>query len=604
MPKSTAILAPNLGLYLGQSSLVTDPRALIDGSNFRIQQGKLSNRNLGWTAFSAESWLPLNGPVILIDNFFPRGATEHLIFGTPTDLYRYVTGTPDNVVFLTPRYEVGTAAASGTAVTGTSTLWTTAGIKVNDEIAFGSAGETDPAATWFVVQSVDSETGITLTASATASDGPYTIRRLFTGQVSDGWSMDPFIDDAVSGDDLWLATNSKDDVVSWNGTANQVTLNPQLGFKCSIITVFSNMVIYGDLVVSGVDKPTSIINSDVGKPLLAGSVGTGLSGQFKVHDGTDRLENMIPLGDNLIVYSAGHITPVQFVGDPLVFVFQQAFESIGPVGPNAIAAFGDFHTFIGADAQYEFDGVTLKTINTHLWREVIRQTDPVRRPLIFAHFDEENGDLIWSVPLTTDTDLEDANGQSEFAYAEHYLEETPPEFESSFSKRFFPFTSSGFYEKAEGVTWASLTQTWAETNFAWNDQFFTQAFPQNLAGDKSGNVWQLNESQKAAGADLLSFVKFGRTALGSGRERGLLTRIYAFMEESSGNLDVKIYMSDHAAGPAPLTESFVMDLGLAAEGHFVSPFRAGRFVEIRFGTTGGLWTLQGYDTDSRQGSFR
>ena len=85
MAKSTAVVSPGLGLYLGQPSIATNPRALIDGANFRIKEGKLSNLNLGWTAFSTVNWLPLNGPVILIDNFFPRG-TEHLIFGTPKDL--------------------------------------------------------------------------------------------------------------------------------------------------------------------------------------------------------------------------------------------------------------------------------------------------------------------------------------------------------------------------------------------------------------------------------------------------------------------------------------------------------------------------------------
>jgi hypothetical protein len=295
MPRSTAVISPGLGLYYGQSSLATDRRALIDGVNFRIKYGKLSNQNLGWTRFSSN--FTLNGPVVLIDNFFPRSLSEHLLFGTPTDLYRYVPGSPDSVVYLTPRYEVGTASASGTAVTGTGTLWaTTGGIKAGDEISFGSAGETDPDATWFVVQSVGGETSITLIASAgTVADGAYTIRRLFTGQVSDNWSFDAFVNDSGSGDDLWLATNGTDDIVSWDGSANQVTLNPQLGFKAGVITVFSNMAIYGDLSVSGVAKPTSIINSDVGSPLLAGDTGVGLSSEFKVHDGTSTVSGRLAI---------------------------------------------------------------------------------------------------------------------------------------------------------------------------------------------------------------------------------------------------------------------------------------------------------------------
>ena len=63
-------------------------------------------------------------------------------------------------------------------------------------------------------------------------------------------------------------------------------------------------------------------------------------------------------------------------------------------------------------------------------------------------------------------------------------------------------------------------------------------------------------------------------------------------------------MSDHAAGPAPLTATFTMDMTLPDEGHFVSPFRVGRFMELGFGTSGHLWTLQGFDIDLRDGGFR
>ncbi len=607
MVKSTAVISPGLGLYLGQSALDTPPRALIAGENFRIKEGKLSNQNMGWVPFSTESWLPLNGEVLLVDNFFPRGATEHLIFGTLTDLYRYVVGPPDSVVFLTPRLNAAatTASASGTAVTGIgSPTWLADGIKAGDEITFGTYNVTDPDATWFIVQTVDSETTITLTATAgTVSAGPYTIRRLFTGQVFDGWDTDAFIDDGVSGDDLWLATNGKDDVVSWNGTADQVTLNPQLGFKCKIITVFSNMVIYGNILDTA-DKPTSIINSDPGSPLLAGDVGVGLSSEFKVHDGTDPLENLLTLGDTLVGYSTGHITPFQFVGDPLVFVFRQSMTDIGPVGRNAVVSFGTFHEFIATDSQYRFDGVTLREINPHLWRELIRQMDPLRRGLIFSHFDEENGDLIWSVPLNTDADAGNSSGQAEFSYSEHYLEVVEPGVGVPHSKRAFPFTASGFFEKAAGTTWADLAQTWAITNFAWNDRFFAEAFPENLVGDKDGNIWKLNEAQEADGVSLVSFARFGRVVLETGRERGLLTRVYPFMEQTGGTLTVTARFADHGAGPVTIIAGFPFDLALPEGANFVSVFRSGRFVELEFGTPGNLWITEGYDTDARKGSLR
>jgi hypothetical protein len=75
-------------------------------------------------------------------------------------------------------YSTGTASASGTAVTGTSTAFSASRLAVGSRIGFGS---TDPTAisTWFEISAIGSDTGITLTASAgTVGDGPYVIEEL------------------------------------------------------------------------------------------------------------------------------------------------------------------------------------------------------------------------------------------------------------------------------------------------------------------------------------------------------------------------------------------------------------------------------------------
>jgi hypothetical protein len=61
-------------------------------------------------------------------------------------------------------YTTGTVAVSGTGVTGTGSAWAT-GLSVGSRIGFGS---TDPAqiTTWFQIQAIGSDTGITLTTSA------------------------------------------------------------------------------------------------------------------------------------------------------------------------------------------------------------------------------------------------------------------------------------------------------------------------------------------------------------------------------------------------------------------------------------------------------
>jgi hypothetical protein len=76
------------------------------------------------------------------------------------------------------KYSVGTASVSGTAVTGTSTLWQTNRMASGCRIGFGT---TDPTqvTNWYEIASIGGEGSITLTASAgTVVDGPYVIEDL------------------------------------------------------------------------------------------------------------------------------------------------------------------------------------------------------------------------------------------------------------------------------------------------------------------------------------------------------------------------------------------------------------------------------------------
>src|SRR5690606_39015668 len=166
-------------------------------------------------------------PVLLIEQFQPRGGVRKTIFGNTTDLFQYVSGT---LSYITPRYGTGTISVTNGSktVTGTGTAWETAGVKAGDLICLG-ADVVDPGATWYEIASGDSETQITLLnehAESTSAGEAYTIRLTFTSNI-----LQPYETEASrngtnlgSGSDgaRWYATNGVDPIVAWDGSTDQV----------------------------------------------------------------------------------------------------------------------------------------------------------------------------------------------------------------------------------------------------------------------------------------------------------------------------------------------------------------------------------------------
>jgi len=612
MARGELVIAPNLGLYLGRPPLMVPERGLQDGRNFRIKDGRLSNVGLGWRQFSA---VDFGGPVLLIELFTLRGIDAKQIVATHRDIFEY-DQSADTAAFLNPRYAVGTVNVSSadpavvTVQSGTP-QWVTNGIKAGDFISFGSAAERSPTADWYEIASVDGESQLTLTTAvdgAPLSDQAYTIRRTFTGMADNAWITDIFVapDDGAGGfgDDLWFATNGVDPVVTWDGQASEVTLHPELGFRCKHLRAYKNMMVYANLVYGSVTFPTSYVNSDVGKPLAAGDTGTGLSEQFRIHDGNDEIKRVERLGDNLVFYSERHVTLVQFVGDPFVFIQRDVANDVGLVGSRLIANFGDYHEFIGQDSQYLFDGVQVVEIGKQVWRHITRLRDPVRHEMGFAHFDEDNGELIWAIALTSDARVSEKGAPPEVAFVEHYLEEVGERTSTPFSMRDMPFYCLGDGRTGGTLTWDRVTIPWDEFTIRWNDGQLFDAFPLVLGG-KDGKIMLINGAQLQDGKPYPSFVRFGRRVLGDRRQRGLLSRVYPYVRQNQAMLKVTTRFYDHPSGETSRSQVNEFDMRHSdGERYFVTPYRRGRFFDVEFGTEGDPWELDGYDVDIRPGGER
>ena len=601
MAKSTAVVNPNLGIYTDRTPLALSPKMLQDGMNFRINEGKLSNLNLGWTRFAED--VTLNGPVTLITDFLLAGSTDKLIFGTDTDLYEYVAGS-ESVSFITPRYDTGTVAVSGTAVTGSGTSWA-ANAAEGDEIHFGDAAYRNPSGVWYTISNVGGNTAITLSATAgTIGAGTaYTIRRKFTGDAGNIWVHDTFVNAAGSNENHWFATNGVDYPVRWNGTDTQVTSMSALAFKCKTLAVYSNMMIYGNITQGGNLLPSDIINSHTGEP---SNVSSGLSEQFKVHGDEGGITAMVPIGDGLAIYSKQNVTLAQFFGGDIVFAFRQVIAGIGSISYRGVADFGDYHHFLSFDTMYEFDGATIKETGSHIWRDLIRSHDPSRRDRIYHHFDDEHAELIWSLPLAADAEAGEEGSPPEKATVLHYLEDTGQNIPKPYSRRSFPFTAIGYWVRQDGLTWDVISDTWADLNFRWDDQFFQASFPLIIVGDDTGKLFTLNTSQNGNDTALPSYVHFSRRPLFDGMTRGLITRVMPFMRPFDNDVNITVHMADHAEGVATISDTQAFDQNLVEGEYFTAHYRRGRYMELEVGSDGPSepWEISGYDIATRPGGRR
>lgn len=600
--QANTVLSPNQGLYLGRTPVQVPARALQDGFNFRIKQGKISNLNLGWEQFSA---LDFGGAVTLIDTFTPRGVAGLQIIGTPTDLFEYDRDM-DTAEYLNARYETGTIDVAGTAVTvNTGTpAWQTNEVKAGDYISIGATGRRALSDTWIRINAVTNTTLTLASSGGTATNQNYTIRRTFQGDLTTPWVTRVFVQpDDGTGDDLWFATNGIDWVVTWDGNATQVVRQSALGFTAKYLEVYKNMMIYAHLGQAGDVLPTSFINSNIGQPL---ETAAGISEQFRIIDTTDEIVTILNHGDNVAFYAQDRVVLAQFVGDPLVFIFRTVTNSVGLLGTRLIADFGDYHEFLGKDSQYLFDGVTVNEVNAHVWREVLRTRDPPRLQSGFTVFDETNGELIWAIPLTSDAGVGNEDQGPEVAYTEHYLETLGEKVPTPFSKRTFPFTATGLSQQLGVLTWDELTASWADYAFRWNDTQLFSGFPLLIVGNEDGELHTLNSAHTGAGVALTpSYVRTGRKVVSDRRMRGLVTRVYPFASQTNVTMEVTLRMADHIAGAVTITDEQDFDTTLNEGEHFTVHYRRGRFYDLQFGSEAGEpWEIEGYDVDLRAGGFR
>jgi len=517
-------------------------------------------------------------------------------------------------------------------------------VRAGDQISFGDPRDGNPASTWYTVQSVNSDTSITLTvpyAGATAVNGNYRVRQLLTNTVTgagiapaapylpccsstnfpaaSGFSLGPAYGEVnfPSGADEWFFTNGIDPIVVFYGGGYSTFFSRSIPFKCATLIQKQGLLICGGLLTSGgVRLGSSIASSDNGFPQ---QMSGGVSFQGIATDGPFNITRLGILGSSVMIYQTGKwgggpdqaddisgaVTSASFVGFPTIWAFSDVIKTRGPLSGGAVAVFPDRHQFLAIDGEYRYNGLFIQVMNDQVWRQVLKTFDTSRPGSCFATVIPTFGDLIWAIPQTTDP-----LGQlfASTAWVEHYMEQANSYLFKPITQRDFPFFTAGAVAQPFGTTWASFgSATWNQLTTPWNSFAYGSMPLAYTACDASGNVWSLYQSNKQNGVPRTSFVTWGARVIGNGRARALVTRVYPEIEvvaPGPAPVTVTMGLQDAVGGPTLVTDTQTFDATYAGP-RFTTHYRRGRVATVTFSDTVGLgWVCDGYDFDWITGGLR
>lgn len=275
--------------------------------------------------------------------------TKYYLFCTPKDIYALDYGA-SRYDILTPTYTTGTIeiqVGTPTILRGSGTTWTT-NAKAGDYVKIG-AGSVHTDSTWYEVESVDSDTLITLTTAGptTASSTAYVLRQIFTGGNTDYWDWEQFLDTNLG--EIVIMTNGIDTPVYWTG-ANQVVALTGLatGFTTAkYVDVYKDRVIFLNTVEGGSNQPQRSRWGDVANAVSYQDIDyKDFVDEPTFITGTARYSGYH------VVFKAKNAYVGRWVGGTAVFDYNLASECAGCRSRFSIIEHKDFLAYYGEDKKF------------------------------------------------------------------------------------------------------------------------------------------------------------------------------------------------------------------------------------------------------------
>jgi len=336
----------------------------------------------------------LSGYVMAVANLVLFSGTEFVTFATPKDLYSY-DFTSSRFDILTPTYTTGTItidAGTPTIVTGSGTTWST-NLAAGGYIKIG-AGGIHTGSTWYEIDSVDSDTQLTLTASAADCAGSaYVARKIFTGGNTDYWDYEPFIDENLG--EVIIFTNGIDMPVYWTGSGQVVALTgTPTGFTAAkYVTSYKGRLLFLWCVV-GSNEPTLEFLSDVANCV------SWQDSNFRYfnEENTDEIRGSIVFNGYHVVIKEKNAYIGRFVGGSSIFDYEENSTCQGTPAPQSVLKTDDFIFYYGTDRKFHRWNLLQDDVITESLFPETKEFDPNNEEYIKGALIKKKNQIRWFCP--------------------------------------------------------------------------------------------------------------------------------------------------------------------------------------------------------------
>lgn len=211
----------------------------------------------------------------------------------------------------------------------------------------------------------------TATVSGTATNRAYSTDNtlLWTGGVFGGLL---FLNNGVDVPQVQLTPTAScrlSDLTNWPTTVTT---------RCASMRAFKNFLIALD-VTKGTQRFRQMVKwSASADPLTVPATWdeadtTADAGETSLADTNGTVIDCLPLRDVNIIYKDDSVYGQQYIGGAFIFRFYLIFSNVGILAKRCVAAFEQYHCFIGNDLDiYVHDGTTLRSIGQDKWRNWLR----------------------------------------------------------------------------------------------------------------------------------------------------------------------------------------------------------------------------------------